>query len=197
MHEVDENNRTNTIKRTRTRSFCRCACVSVIRFISESSWLLVQVHIWPVWVHRHPSVTRVHLLIRVSRGGGGFWWGFASPRLPTGAKANQCLQFSVLFGWRKKKEINKWENQPGEAARSATSLWNESFLISLPGMAPGPQDNVDGWCFNAAECYFYWTGKTINSYFIGNDCALCNGCALPMNNRLSQQMLLRRNQFLG
>lgn len=36
-----------------------------------------------------------------------------------------------------------------------------------------PQDNVDGWCFNAAECYFYRTGKTMNFYFIGNDRALC------------------------
>lgn len=94
------------------------------------------------------------------------------------------------------------KNQFSGAARFATSLRNEYFLICLPGMAPGLQDNVDGWRFNAAECYFYWTGKTINFYFIGNDCAPCIKAVAatprcPWIIAPSQQMLLCRNQFLG
>lgn len=126
----------------------------------------------------------------------GFWCSRPLSCQPE-QKQTRRLQFLLLLWLGKKINKQTMENQSSETARSAPSLWNEHFLIPLPGMAPGPQDNVDGWCFNAAECYFYWTGKTINFYFIGNDCALCNGCALPMNNRLSQQMLLRRNQFLG
>lgn len=61
--------------------------------------------------------------------------------------------------------------------KSAGTLCNFSAKWILFNLAawdgPGPPDNVDGWCFNAAECYFYWTGKTINFYFIGNDCAPC------------------------
>lgn len=66
--------------------------------------------------------------------------------------------------------------QSGEK-KSAGTLCNFSAKWILFNLAawdgPGPPDNVDGWCFNAAECYFYWTGKTINFYFIGNDCAPC------------------------
>lgn len=69
-------------------------------------------------------------------------------------------------------------------ASSSAALQEEGSCWTTPvsfcgGRGPGPQDNVDGWCFNAAECYFYWTGKTINFYFIANDCGLCITARCP------------------
>lgn len=106
--------------------------------------------------------------------------------------------------WRRRRRRLQFHSQQrcrNSSVQRSSTLCNFSakwiLLICRAGMAPGPQDNVDGWCFNAAECYFYWTGKTINFYFSADDCGLCINAASPMNNRRSQQMLLCRNQFLG
>lgn len=48
-------------------------------------------------------VARVHLLISAPRGRVSDKGSRPSPLLPTGAKASQCLQFSVLCCWK----INK------------------------------------------------------------------------------------------
>lgn len=115
-------------------------------------------------------------------------------------QAEQKATASPIFlSAAKQRKKKKKSVQRSSTLCNFSTKW---ILFNLPAWdGPGPLDNVDGWCFNAAECYFYWTGKTINFYFIANDCALYayrrGGWTLPMNNRLSQQMLLCRNQFLA
>lgn len=87
--------------------------------------ILFQVHIWQVHGDCHPS--RPALSDHCLQG-----TRFISPLPPTRAKSNAGNQFHSQQLFRKK-------NQLSGAARSATSLQNEYFLISLPGMAPGPR----------------------------------------------------------
>lgn len=86
--------------------------------------ILFQVHIWQVHGDCHPS--RPALSDRRLRG-----TRFLSALPPTRAGGNAGNQFcSQQQLWRKR-------NQLSGAARSATSLRNEYFLICVPGMAPG------------------------------------------------------------
>ena len=131
------------------------------------SLIWFQVHICQVHIDCHPSwpAPPDHRLQGT---------GFISPLPPScssRAKKQQRLQFPSQQRCRKSKKNNKKSVQQSSTLCNFSAKWILFNLSAWDG--PGPLDNVDGWCFNAAECYFYWTGKTINSYFIGNDCAPC------------------------
>lgn len=84
--------------------------------------------------------------------------------------------FSFIFSkeGQKKLLLRKKFQLSGASHLQVHTEMNIFFNFSVRVGLRRARDNVDGWCFNAAECYFFHrTGKTINFYFIANDRALC------------------------